>query len=197
MIYLNDHLDTLDLEAALPLLSDQRREQALKYKHDQGRRTCVAAYLLLCEGLKREYGITEPPVFGYSEHGKPYIIGQEHIHFNMSHCREAAICAIAPYPIGVDIESIRSYNESLIDYTMNEQEVRSIKEAKHPELAFTRLWTRKEAILKMSGVGIGHDLKNALNGTERFITEEHNDLGYVYSVIGSNDEFLSMPVIKL
>ena len=197
MIYLNDHLNTLDLETTLPLLSAQRREQALKYKHDQGRRTCVAAYLLLCEGLKREYGITKPPVFGYGEHGKPYIIGEEHIYFNMSHCREAAICAIAPYPIGIDIESVRPCNESLIDYTMNEQEAHSIKEAEHPELAFTRLWTMKEAILKMSGVGISHDLKNTLNGTERFKIEEHYELGYVYSIIGSNEKFLSMPVVKL
>lgn len=197
MIYLNDHLDTLNIEAALPLLSEQRREQALKYKHDQGRRTCVAAYLLLCEGLKREYGITEPPVFGYSQHGKPYIIGKEHIHFNLSHCRGAAICAIAPYTIGIDIEHIRSCNESLINYTMNEKEIQLIREAQHPELAFTRLWTMKEAILKMSGEGIGHDLKTALNGTEHFRTEECCEQGYVYSIIGSNNEFLSMPVVKL
>ena len=75
MLYLNDHLQDLDLDDALSQLSDQRREQALRYKHDLGQRTCAAAYLLLCQGLRSEYGITEKPIFAYGEHGKPFIFG--------------------------------------------------------------------------------------------------------------------------
>ena len=47
MIYINDHIGDFDFEASLPLLSEQRREQALKFKHELGRKTCAAAYLLL------------------------------------------------------------------------------------------------------------------------------------------------------
>lgn len=36
MLYLNDDIAHFDFEAALPLLSEQRREQALKFKHEQG-----------------------------------------------------------------------------------------------------------------------------------------------------------------
>ena len=54
MIYLNDDIVNFDWESALPLLSDQRREQCLKFKHEQGRKTCAAAYLLLCEGLRQD-----------------------------------------------------------------------------------------------------------------------------------------------
>ena len=54
MVYLNDDIAHFDWESALPLLSAQRREQVLKFKHEQGRRTCAAAYLLLCEGLRKE-----------------------------------------------------------------------------------------------------------------------------------------------
>ena len=60
MVYLNNHLGELDLDEALRLLSEQRRRQALKFRHEQGRRACAAAYLLLCEGLRKEYGIAEP-----------------------------------------------------------------------------------------------------------------------------------------
>ena len=59
MIYINDNIDAFDVEAALPLLSDERREQTLRFRFERGRKTCAAAYLLLCEGLKKEYGITE------------------------------------------------------------------------------------------------------------------------------------------
>ena len=121
MLYLNDDIAGFDFEAALPLLSDQRREQALKFKFELGRKTCAMAYLLLCEGLRKEYGITERPVFEYGEHGKPFIIGHPDIHFNVSHCREGVICVISDRPVGVDIESIREYTESLVRYTMNDR----------------------------------------------------------------------------
>jgi 4'-phosphopantetheinyl transferase EntD len=123
MIYLNDDIAHFDFEKALPLLSRQRREQALKFKYELGRKTCAAAYLLLREGLRKEYGILEPPVFEYGEHGKPMLSGYPHIHFNMSHCREAAICVVSDRPVGVDIESIREYKESLARYTMNDAEM--------------------------------------------------------------------------
>ena len=88
----------------------------MKFKHEQGRKTCAAAYLLLCEGLRKEYGITEKPVFEYGEHGKPSIVGHPEICFNISHCREAVLCALSDKPIGVDIESIREYKDTLVHY---------------------------------------------------------------------------------
>ena len=154
MLYLNDDIAHFDFEAALPLLSEQRREQALKFKHEQGRKTCAAAYLLLCEGLRKEYGITEKPVFEYGEHGKPSIIGHPDIHFNFSHCREAAVCVISDRPVGVDIESIREYKESLVRYTM-----------------------------KLSGEGLRNDMKSVLTGQERIETHIHKEKNIIYSVI--------------
>ncbi|MBP3775440.1 MAG: 4'-phosphopantetheinyl transferase superfamily protein [Prevotella sp.] len=183
MIYLNDDIAGFDFETALPLLSDQRREQALKFKHEQGRKTCAAAYLLLCEGLRKEYGITEKPVFEYGEHGKPFIVGHPDIHFNLSHCREAAVCVISDRPVGVDIESIREYKESLVRYTMNEDEIAQITQSSHPEEAFTRLWTMKEAVLKLSGEGLRNDMKSVLTGRERIETHINKEKNFIYSVI--------------
>ncbi len=182
-IYINDNIAGFDVEAALPLLSEQRREQCLKFKHEQGRKTCAAAYLLLCEGLKKEYGITEKPVFEYGEHGKPVIVGFPHIHFNISHCREAAICVLSNQPIGVDIESIREYKESLVRYTMNDAEIDEITHSQNPALAFIRFWTMKEAVLKLSGEGIRNNMKTVLTGHEPINTVVNEEKGYVYSVV--------------
>ena len=52
MIYINDDIGQLDMETALQEISEQRREQALKFKFAQGQRLSVAAYLLLKEGLR-------------------------------------------------------------------------------------------------------------------------------------------------
>ena len=183
MIYLNDDIEHFDWQAALPLLSEQRRDQCLKFKHEQGRKTCAAVYLLLCEGLRKEYGITELPVFEYGEHGKPSIVGHPEIFFNMSHCREAAICVLSDVPVGVDVESIRSYSESLARYTMSDAEMELIEKAERPDVEFIRLWTLKEAVLKRSGEGIRNDMKHVLDGLKVAKTEINEKKGYIFSVV--------------
>ena len=75
MVYIDDHVDALDLDLALTRVSAQRREQALKFRHDNGRRLSLAVYLLLVGGLRDEFGIEEPPVFDYTAGGKPFIPG--------------------------------------------------------------------------------------------------------------------------
>jgi len=179
-IYINDDIAHFDWQAALPLLSEQRREQCLKFRHELGRQTCAAAYLLLCEALRKEYGIMEKPVFEYGEHGKPTIVGHPDIHFNLSHCREAAICVVSDQPVGVDIESIHRYSESLARYVMSDDELQVINGL---DLEFTKLWTRKEAVVKRNGHGISNDMKHVLEDLpfeiETVVNAEKN---YVYSI---------------
>ena len=183
MLYLNDNIQDFCLEKALQQLSEQRREQALRFKYELGQRTCAAAYLLLCEGLRKEYGIEEKPFFEYGEHGKPFIVGHPEIHFNLSHCREAVICMLSDRPVGVDVESVREYKDSLVRYTMNKDEVEQILQAKRPDIEFIRFWTMKEAVLKLSGEGISNDLKGVLNSlSSKLTTVVSPDERYVYSI---------------
>lgn len=172
-----------DLEAALAEISAQRREQALKFRHELGQRQCVLAYLLLKRELKEEYGLTVNPLFEYGEHGKPTIVGHPEIHFNMSHCREAVACAVSTRPVGVDVESIGRYKESLVRYTMNDDECRRIFEAELPEVEFIRLWTMKEALLKLTGEGISNDMKEVLDRAAdyHFNTFINTEEKYVYT----------------
>jgi 4'-phosphopantetheinyl transferase len=182
MIYINDKIYDFDLQVALAELSGQRREQALKFKHELGQRTCVAAYLLLCEGLQKEYGIIEKPVFEYGEHGKPSLVGYPHIHFNLSHCREAVICILSDQPVGIDVESIREFKQTLVEYTMNPDEVRQIEQAERPDVEFIKRWTQKEAVLKLSGTGISNDIKQVLHNPPASLTTiVSDDFRYIYS----------------
>ena len=141
------------------------------------------AYLLLCEALRKEYGIDCRPVFGYGEHGKPVLVGLPHIHSNLSHCREAVACVVSDRPVGIDVESVREYRESLVSYTMNDAERADISRHPRPEIAFTRLWTMKEAVLKRTGEGIGgRSMKEVLTGSEQLETVVNEAKNYVYSV---------------
>ena len=182
-IYLSQDIWGFDLDAALAEISEQRREQAVKFKHELGQRLCVLAYQLLKQGLSEVYGIEENPVFEYNEHGKPSIIGHPEICFNLSHCKEAAICAISDQPVGADVESVRSFNESLVRYTMNEDEIRQIESSEDQAVAFIRLWTMKESAMKLIGTGISNDMKHVLQqeglNFETFVDAQSR---FVYSI---------------
>lgn len=183
MILLTEHIYDFNLDAALETIPEQRRVHALRYRRELDRRLSVKAYLLLCEGLKSHYGIHEMPQFEYTPKGKPYITHYPEIHFNISHCDEAIICAIDNHPIGVDIESVKIYDKELAQYTMNNLEMEQINRSLRPDIEFTRLWTMKEAVLKRSGDGISNNLPYVLTkckwSISSFVSPKQN---YVYSI---------------
>ena len=182
-VYIEEKINDFDLQAALSEISEQRREQALQFKFEHGQRTCVLAYLLLKRALREQYGIDENPLFEYGEHGKPSIVGHPEIHFNVSHCREAVACAVSDHPVGIDVESIQRFNESLVRFTMNDEEVSQTLSAPQPGIVFTRYWTMKEAYLKLTGEGITNEIKEVLvNCSATFTTTECIPQGYIYTV---------------
>lgn len=137
----------------LPLVSAQRREQALKYKHTFGQYCCLKSWLMLFDDVEMaRYRDIE---WSYNEHGKPYLPNGPY--FSISHCKEGIAVAIDDEPVGIDIEAIRHADEDLIKRTMSEQEKSIIENRKskiEKDRTFTRLWTQKEAIVKAEGVGI-------------------------------------------
>ena len=188
-VLVSEDIWEFDLEAALKDISAQRREQALKFKHEQGQRLCVLAYQLLKEGLQQEYGITENPVFEYNEHGKPSIMGHPEIHFNLSHCKEAVVCVVSDQPIGVDVESLRKYKDRLAEYTMNEDELHQIEASADPAAAFIRLWTMKEATTKLIGTGISNDMKTVIDMQKyKYTTVERQQ--YIYTICSYSNGLL-------
>lgn len=163
MIYIETEIGQIDLGEALGMVSEQRRQYALSYSSEHDQRLSLAAYLLLQRALKAEYGIIEQPIFSYGEHGKPMLVGHSDIFFSLSHCRDAVACVIASDPVGIDIESLSRYKERVAARVMNDDEQRHIASSSEPSLAFMRLWTMKESLLKMTGEGITTDLRKVLS----------------------------------
>jgi 4'-phosphopantetheinyl transferase len=175
VIYINDQVMDFDLQQALTEVSAQRREQALRYRHERDQRLSVAAYRLLHHALQAEYGIDQPPILVYGANGKPMLADRPDIHFSLSHCHEAAACVLNDRPIGIDIETIDPYNEEVAACVMNDHEMGQIKASPLPALAFTRLWTMKESFYKLTGNDNHGDIAHMLDDTAqvRFITREY------------------------
>ena len=187
MVYLNDDIDSIDVGSALRAVSPQRREKALRYRQLRDQKLSLAVYLLLAEGLAKEYGIHDPPEFAFGPHGKPRLANHPGIHFNLSHCREAALCVIADTPVGCDIESVPgTLDIDLCHRCFNPSEVALITASDRPPLAFARLWTRKESYLKLTGEGLTSALPDLLSRARAenvtFATHTSPDASFVYTI---------------
>lgn len=186
-IYIDENINDFDLDEAMTLLSEQRREQVAHYKLEGPRRQAVAAYLLLRKALREMYGIHDAPVFEYDANGKPSILGHPEIFFNLSHCRKAVACVVADSPVGIDVEETCRFSDSIARYTLDDEEYESVVKADNPSQAFIRLWTMKEALLKYTGEGLRRDIKTVLRlspaNKVEFLTELHD--GYVVSVVNT------------
>lgn len=186
-IYIDENINDFDLDDAMTLLSEQRREQVARYKLEGPRRQAVAAYLLLRKALREMYGIHDAPVFEYDANGKPSILGHPEIFFNLSHCRKAVACVVADSPVGIDVEETCRFSDSIARYTLDDEEYESVVKADNPSQAFIRLWTMKEALLKYTGEGLRRDIKTVLRlspaNKVEFLTELHD--GYVVSVVNT------------
>lgn len=98
------------------------------------------ALRLLALLLERELGIPSLPEIRREAGGKPYFPGYPSLHFNLSHSRGAAVCALHDQPVGIDIERLRPAPRRLAKGMEDE--------------AFFLLWTAKEATVKRAGRGI-------------------------------------------
>ena len=171
-------------EADLKRLPPQRYEKAMTYRFLSDRKRCVRAYMLLWDGLSREYGAENAPLFDILSHGKPVLRGCPDLHFSLSHSGNAVLCALDRHPVGADIEMIRRRSLEHLLSVFSDRERTSIEQAASPELCFTRLWTRKESYLKLTGEG--------LTGTKalREIPTEDTDMVHFETVIREAEDFL-------
>ena len=191
----------------LPLVSAQRREQALRYKHVFGQYCCLRSWEMLNELLNEGIGKLEKErlselmdKWSYDEYGKPSLISSlSHSltpYFSISHCKEGIAVVVAEDPVGIDIEGIRHWEDDLIEQVMNEAEKsisKSRKSKEERDREFTRLWTQKEAVLKAQGTGIQsfEQLKNVLTKVEsgkskgkrqKWNVESFEKEKYIYSI---------------
>ena len=175
MIYISPCIWDFDLEEALASVSPQRRDYVLRYRNELDQRLGIAAYRLLQDALLDNYGIKDLPQFTYDQRGKPLLSGHPDIHFSLSHCREAVACAVNDQPVGIDIETLEHYSEEVAENVMSKEEMRQIKASPNPALAFTRLWTMKESLYKLSGDDHDGDIRHMLDDTSqvRFLTWDY------------------------
>lgn len=144
------------------LLADDERTRADRFLASRVRERFIVARAIL-RRLLAAYVRGDPTAlcFGYAARGKPYLLDDSELCFNLSHAQDTALIAIASRrEIGIDIEATMRDVDFLgvARKAFSPDEIARLT-ALAPEerqAAFFRIWTRKEAYVKASGDGFGY-----------------------------------------
>lgn len=88
------------------------------------------------------------------EHGAP--LPENGNFWSITHTRELVAGACAPWPVGVDVERVRRVSDEVRDEAASGAELAMVAKrfSETLEEVFTRIWSAKEAFLKLTGEGL-------------------------------------------
>jgi 4'-phosphopantetheinyl transferase len=147
------------VEREAEVLSPEERERAGRFRFARDRDRFVLGRSFVRTLLGTYTGEAPARVRLESmEAGKPFLAGRSDVHFNLSHCEDRGVLAVANRPVGVDLERVREVAEAdaIAARLFGDSEVEALRTFPFSERseAFLRCWTRKEAYVKGKGVGL-------------------------------------------
>ncbi|WP_441249251.1 4'-phosphopantetheinyl transferase family protein [Kitasatospora sp. McL0602] len=159
--------------ADIALLAPDERARMARYVRPEDAARFAAGRAATRRVLARHLGVPPGvielghqvcPGCGSPEHGPPRVASpQTSLSFSFSGAARHALIAVAPGgPVGVDIETVRPADlATLARHYLSPAEAAHLEHLPPGEqlTAFYRIWVRKEAVTKASGVGIVTDLR--------------------------------------
>lgn len=148
--------DPKEYPEILESLPEYRKKKIESFRNLNGRIESFGAGVLL-KKVCSLHGVSDY-LISLSEHGKPQIDG---FYFNLSHSGNMVLCAVSENPVGCDIEKIENPTLRIAKRFFTEKENKYLEKIEENNKAeeFFRLWTMKEAYVKMTGEGLTCSLK--------------------------------------
>jgi len=145
----------------LTLLSADEQARHARYHFERDRQLYRVAHAMLRVMLGRHLG-WPPAALGFEvgAHQRPRLTTPADLDFNLSHTRGLVAVAIAPRAeVGIDVEQVQAsrVTANLEQTVFAPEELERLASMTRDEevTAFFRLWTLKEAYLKVRGFGMG------------------------------------------
>lgn len=147
-------VDIVVFQYLMQFVPDEKKERILRQRVKQNADNMLVGDVLAKYMLLKFFRIPfSKQYISYGRHGKPYLRDYPNAQFNISHSGQFVACAVSDRPIGVDIQEIVSYRRDVAKCLFNPGELLQIESSPDPSDEFTKLWTQREAYLKMLGVG--------------------------------------------
>lgn len=219
-VYLTDIRQWKDEEIYhkwLANLPQDRRLRAESYKQVADQRRSLAGSILVCRAFAERYPDVDMSALRFvaGENGKPYIEQYPAFRFSISHSGDYAVCVVSEQEVGIDIQKIQDIRLGVAERFFSEEEKAQIEAAvldKEEELSetalakrekmFFRIWSAKEAYVKLTGEGLkeftsftadlktGHIHCHEVENAKRIYVKEYEVIqDYVMTVCAREQKF--------
>lgn len=181
-------------ESTYQSMPQDRKLAVNRYKFKDDKRRSVFAYALLKKLLNTVYPDADISTLYKNKNGRPHLL-DDRVFVSMSHSGAFVACAVSLSPVGIDVEADRSVDRRTLrhactpcelSYIFSDNPLSEISDdtplSDDEKKRFLRVWTAKEAYLKMTGQGLSgglgsvevadsNGIKTALKNETRLISE--------------------------
>lgn len=159
IVRVNHPEDFSRYEVLLPQISPERRARIARMKFPRKKTISLVTELMIRSEISKALGIPRSSIeFCYNEYGKPFLPflkGGSDYFFSVSHSGDlVAFSGGAASAVGVDIQIAERVDHRIAERFFTSEEYAAICAAPSPEREFFRIWTLKEAYVKMLGTGM-------------------------------------------
>ena len=153
------------LRRSLAMLSNDERGRARRLRFESDRHRFILRRARLRELLAARLEVRPESIeLGYGPYGKPFLglgLVRHGLRFNLSHCGELAVFAFSrESEVGIDVEVVRPIGEAdriaALMFSPEEQRTYQAMPPSERLAGFFKGWTRTEAAVKATGVGLAN-----------------------------------------
>ncbi|MCP4221542.1 MAG: 4'-phosphopantetheinyl transferase superfamily protein, partial [bacterium] len=145
---MNPELFNLLLNSASPV----KRQRIERFVRETDKLSGLFSDLLIRSIIMGKTGLKNSQIsFGQNEYGKPYLIGVDDFHFNISHAGVWVVAAVDSAPVGIDVEKMLDVEIGLSNHYFTEDEHSDLMSHHDRKSYFFTLWSLKESYVKNLG----------------------------------------------
>jgi len=185
ILTVNHELTQNEFDTLLPFVSAEKQERIKRFHFFCDAKNCLIGDILARIEICRATGIENTQLeFSTTAYGKPFLINNPHIHFNISHSGDYIACAVSDEPVGIDIEIIKTTDLKIAERFFTPDETEYIVSGEQT-IRFYEIWTMKESRIKWEGNGLHKSLHSFS------VLESNKQDQLIYHNIFQNDEIIS------
>ena len=145
-------------------VSVQRQKRINAYRFERDRISSLVTALMNRMIISKHTGLAEYSLnFQTNKFGKPYLTNLKKYEFSISHSDRQSVFTDYKSSVGIDIEmlsnNIKEY-KSIYENNFTINEIMHINQSLNPFKEFIKIWTFKEAYVKMIGTGLSTPLSS-------------------------------------
>jgi len=143
-----------EFASLLPFVSPEKQDRIKQFHFVKDAQNCLLGDVLARSEICRTTGLTNKQLeFSTNNFGKPFLVNNLHINFNISHAGHYIACAVSDEPVGIDIERIKPVDIKIAERFFTPDETAYIND-NELEQRFYEVWTKKESHIKWEGKGL-------------------------------------------